>query len=72
MYSFHHLGPDSKNSYNVWRDIQRTVDLSNRRVQLTYQVMPLQFHYYAFKLHTGDIDLTQPSSMLFELLIPAQ
>lgn len=54
MYIYFYLiGPDSKESFNALRNVIKTVDLKRIGVKLTFQMIPLQFHHYAFKIHTG-------------------
>ncbi|CAM6004629.1 unnamed protein product [Sphagnum balticum] len=53
MYPSNYPGPDSKNSYFAWRDVWKSIDLVRQGVKLTFQEAPLQFHYYAFKLHVA-------------------
>jgi hypothetical protein len=45
------LGPDSKNSYNTWSIVRKTISLLDYRVKLTYQFIPLPFHFYAIYIH---------------------
>lgn len=51
MYNFIKSGPDSKNSYTILRTVMQQIDFSAKGIKFTYQMMPLQFHYYAFKIH---------------------
>jgi hypothetical protein len=44
-------GPDSKDSYTILRTVMQTIDFSAKGIKFTYQMIPLQFHYYAFKIH---------------------
>ena len=49
------IGPDSKDSFNVLRNVIKTVDFKRIGVKLTFQMIPLQFHHYAYKLHNDGI-----------------
>lgn len=53
MYFKDNLGPDSKNSYTILKSVMKTVDFGAKGIKFTYQMIPLQFHYYAFKIHQG-------------------
>lgn len=53
MYVVSEQGPDSKNSYNVLKNVMKTIDFAAKKIKFTYQIMPLPFHFYAFKLHQG-------------------
>lgn len=43
--------PDSKNSYTILKSVMKSVDFGAKGIKFTYQMIPLQFHYYAFKIH---------------------
>lgn len=45
------LGPDSKHSYGVLKEVMKTIDFGQKGIKFTFQMIPLQFHYYAFKIH---------------------
>ena len=47
------IGPDSKDSYNEWIKVRRTIDLTQQKIKLTYQFNPLTWHYYSFKINQG-------------------
>lgn len=45
--------PDSKASYLTLKDVFKTIDLAQQSIKFTYQFIPLQFHFYAFKITQG-------------------
>ncbi len=47
-------GPDSRDSYNEWKTVMKTIDLYNQKIKLTYQFNPLSFHFYAYKANQGN------------------
>ena len=53
MYVVYDEGPDSKRSYNELKNVMKTIDFAAKKIKFTFQIMPLPFHFYAFKLHQG-------------------
>jgi hypothetical protein len=53
------LGPDSRASYFNLTDVRKAIDFNQQSIRLTYQFIPLSFHFYAFKIHQGMLVIKQ-------------
>ena len=58
MFFYIYLGPDSKNSYNVLKNVMRNIDFAAKKIKFSFQMVPLPYHFYAFKLHQGKANNT--------------
>jgi hypothetical protein len=54
MYHIDYSGPDSKASYDIMRNVMKTVDFVSKGIKFTFQHVPLPYHFYAFKITQGN------------------
>lgn len=47
------IGPDSRDSYNILKNVMKTVDFNEKGIKFTFQHVPLPYHFYAYKIHQG-------------------
>ena len=51
MYNHFNQGPDSKDSFNVWTNVRKSISLQQNKVKLTFQFSPLPYHFNAVLIH---------------------
>ena len=64
-----YLGPDSKDSYNVLKSVMRNIDFAAKKIKFTFQMVPLPYHFYAFKIHQGKTNKIQPFTLFNKTLV---
>lgn len=55
MYDFIYLGPDSKSSDATLQSVFKTISMTKSSIKFTYNLFPLPYHLYAFKITHGSL-----------------